>query len=595
MYVQYRGTGYWWAGLANLGPSWYSTTTNGVMSATDKNQVSACLLARVNSLGKHVTIDLQGSHPNLAGPATLEPALSCIDHISGPEAVFWGDLFVYPPNAYMCRTEMARTYGYTRACGLNCTDDIITDLGWCNDLVPGQTYTRCVETGTGTARAYGSCRNLDNTLAANSSTITAWRDFCQSTTALTQSSLGGSASTLSPDYSFTGVTGGGSVNVTLRGGTGDAIWWLTRSASGGLPTSFTTSTSGYSAGYTSDFGLAGFTESNGASQWATSSNQYRLKIGWKSAAAGWTLSARATLPTPAGVTANPELRLNSSCYTPGEPMTLTVKEPFAATDWWYLLDDAGRNGTLGSAATDTKVTIPAPMNVDHHRLDWGNTNQTRGKSRSSRLRFEVASNCDNFMALPMGEDFSLNKKCFAPNETMTLTLTDPSSTSDWYVIPGDNFRKGTVDTNAVGGQKLIAGPAAKGTYSMLFGRSGDSWGNYLTSVVFEVDNDCPVVPTTLSKTGLSGAASSRMYYTLTIPANQSRTITTSGGTGDVALVVRKGGQPHTTTGNYDCYSNRGYTDESCTISGGTTGGTYFVMVLSSSAGSYSGVTLKTLE
>ncbi|MBB1343628.1 S8 family serine peptidase [Pseudoalteromonas sp. SR45-6] len=90
-----------------------------------------------------------------------------------------------------------------------------------------------------------------------------------------------------------------------------------------------------------------------------------------------------------------------------------------------------------------------------------------------------------------------------------------------------------------------------------------------------------------AQTGLSGAASSDTFYTMTVPSGASNvTFTMSGGTGDADLYVRSGSKP--TTSTYDCRPYKGGNSEECSIDN-PTAGTYHVMVRGYST--YSGVSL----
>lgn len=90
-----------------------------------------------------------------------------------------------------------------------------------------------------------------------------------------------------------------------------------------------------------------------------------------------------------------------------------------------------------------------------------------------------------------------------------------------------------------------------------------------------------------AKTGLSGAASSQSYYTMTVPSGATNvTFTMNGGSGDADLYVRAGSQP--TTSSYDCRPYKGGNSEECSIDN-PTAGTYHVMLRGYSA--YSGVSL----
>lgn len=88
-------------------------------------------------------------------------------------------------------------------------------------------------------------------------------------------------------------------------------------------------------------------------------------------------------------------------------------------------------------------------------------------------------------------------------------------------------------------------------------------------------------------TGLSGATSSKTYYTFTVPAGATNlTFNMSGGTGDADMYVKFGSQP--TTSSYDCRPYKSGNAESCSFST-TQAGTYHVMLDAYSA--YSGVSL----
>lgn len=86
----------------------------------------------------------------------------------------------------------------------------------------------------------------------------------------------------------------------------------------------------------------------------------------------------------------------------------------------------------------------------------------------------------------------------------------------------------------------------------------------------------------LSLTGLSGSSGSQTFFTFT---GNNPLVTTSLGSGDADLYVRKGAAPDRYT--YDCVSAGGTCNESCSMSGGN--GTYYIMLRGYS--SYSGVTL----
>lgn len=112
------------------------------------------------------------------------------------------------------------------------------------------------------------------------------------------------------------------------------------------------------------------------------------------------------------------------------------------------------------------------------------------------------------------------------------------------------------------------------------GGSGGGGGGGGGSTGSELENGVPV-------TGLAGAASSQILYTLEVPAGASNLmIRISGGSGDADLYVRYGSEP--TTSSYDCRPYVGGNTESCPVAA-PQAGTYYVKLIGYSA--YSGVTL----
>lgn len=91
------------------------------------------------------------------------------------------------------------------------------------------------------------------------------------------------------------------------------------------------------------------------------------------------------------------------------------------------------------------------------------------------------------------------------------------------------------------------------------------------------------------KSNLSGSSKSKKYYTLVAPSGaKALRFSTSGGTGDMDLYVRKGSKP--TTLSYTCRSAGNGNAESCTIENPTVGATYHIMLYGYTA--YSGLTYK---
>ncbi len=101
------------------------------------------------------------------------------------------------------------------------------------------------------------------------------------------------------------------------------------------------------------------------------------------------------------------------------------------------------------------------------------------------------------------------------------------------------------------------------------------------------DANCLENGTPLS--GLSASTGAQDFYKIVVPAGSTVSISTSGGSGDVDLYVKKGSQP--TTSSYDCRPYRWGNSETCTLTNtGSTDGTYHIMLRAYNA--YSGVTLE---
>jgi len=81
-------------------------------------------------------------------------------------------------------------------------------------------------------------------------------------------------------------------------------------------------------------------------------------------------------------------------------------------------------------------------------------------------------------------------------------------------------------------------------------------------------------------------------YTVSIPAGTTKlVVSTSGGTGDADLYVRKGAAPTSTS--YTCRPYTSGNAETCTINAPTAGSTYYIRVRAYST--FSGVNLKAVR
>lgn len=143
------------------------------------------------------------------------------------------------------------------------------------------------------------------------------------------------------------------------------------------------------------------------------------------------------------------------------------------------------------------------------------------------------------------------------SSSQTCTITSPQS-GTWHVRIYNASSSGT-----------LSGVTLRGAYVSSGGGNG-------------------VLVNNQAVLNLSGAAGSLRYWTITVPAGQSfLDLTTSGGSGDVDLYVRKGLQPDEY--NYGCRSMASGNYELC-HEGSPLPGTYYVMLKGYT--DYSGVQLK---
>ncbi len=161
-------------------------------------------------------------------------------------------------------------------------------------------------------------------------------------------------------------------------------------------------------------------------------------------------------------------------------------------------------------------------------------------------------------------DGTIASRSWSFGDGTTSTATNPSKT---YSTAGTY----TVTLTVTDNKGATSSKSASVTVS---GGGGNASGGALT-------NNVPV-------TGISGAANTAKYWTITVPSGaKDLLIQTSGGSGDVDMYVRLGAQP--TTSTYDCRPYKTGNNEGCSAASPTPG-TYHIMLRGYSA--YSGVTLK---
>ncbi|TMO60345.1 S8 family peptidase [Pseudoalteromonas aurantia] len=172
----------------------------------------------------------------------------------------------------------------------------------------------------------------------------------------------------------------------------------------------------------------------------------------------------------------------------------------------------------------------------------------------------------------------------AGSTSLAIDLSGGTGDADLYVQVGQQptlnsyncrpYKTGNTESCS------FANPAAGDWYVLLHGYSQYSGASLKATIDSQggcgsncLDNGVPI-------SNISGAQNQELFYTIEVPANVNLSVTTSGGSGDADLYVRKGTKP--TTSNYDCRPFRNGNSESCSLNSGQ-GGTYHIMLRGYSA------------
>jgi len=180
----------------------------------------------------------------------------------------------------------------------------------------------------------------------------------------------------------------------------------------------------------------------------------------------------------------------------------------------------------------------------------------------------------------------------------TLTVYTTGSTDTYGSLLDANGTVLTSNDDYLDLNFRISRAVTAGTYFISVRHfSSSSTGAYALRVEFATSGS--TTPTTdpstdialtsgTSVTGISGAQGSSLYYRIDVPTGASQLlVTTTGGSGDVDLLVRRGSRP--TTSAYDQVSASVTPNESITFNNPSSG-TYYIMLYGYTA--YSGVSLR---
>ncbi|MEJ6475214.1 S8 family serine peptidase [Pseudoalteromonas piscicida] len=179
----------------------------------------------------------------------------------------------------------------------------------------------------------------------------------------------------------------------------------------------------------------------------------------------------------------------------------------------------------------------------------------------------------------------------AGSSALNFSLAGGSGDADLYVKQGSQPTLNSYDCRPfVGGNNEscdFSNPAAGDWYVMLNGYSAYSNAT-LTGTYSSDPGNCGsnCLQNGVPVSGLAGTSGQELLYTIDVPANATLSVSTSGGSGDADLYVRKGSEP--TTSQYDCRPFLNGNNESCSLSSGQ-GATYYIKLRGYT--SFSGVSL----
>jgi hypothetical protein len=139
-------------GSLGLAPQWAERS----LDSSEQRWVSACLLARTNLFGVHVSISMRGERPALSGSVTEEEKTN----YTFEEGAFYGDLWAQPSRAYVC-TGTAENTVKDRLQRVCTEESDVLGISRCGFEIVGKCEDVCEHQGSDGAKL--RCRGGDTT------------------------------------------------------------------------------------------------------------------------------------------------------------------------------------------------------------------------------------------------------------------------------------------------------------------------------------------------------------------------------------------------------------------------------------------------
>jgi hypothetical protein len=149
-------------GGLGIAPGWETSTP----SQADKEYVSACLAARVNSKGTAVPLSLRAKNV-----AALTATAGERSQFTYAEGAFWGNLFGSNPYIYSC-TRSALNTGSSTCTSAGC--GLITPVGRCYNSDSAYKDQACFDRGGGSDWVAGCTNYMNKNYTLTDRVITTW-------------------------------------------------------------------------------------------------------------------------------------------------------------------------------------------------------------------------------------------------------------------------------------------------------------------------------------------------------------------------------------------------------------------------------------